>query len=65
MIARARETAWLFAQASLFTLVVPGTVVARLSLARTLSGDAIENRELDTQGLVAVGDGICAKHGRD
>ena len=36
-----------------------------LSLARTLSGGAIENRGLDTQGLVAVGDGICAKHGRD
>ncbi len=26
---------------------------------------AIENRGLDTQGLVAVGDGIFAKHGRD
>ena len=38
---------------------------ASLSLARTLSGGAIENRGMDTWGLVAAGDGICAKHGRD
>lgn len=36
-----------------------------LSLARTLSGEAFENRGFDTQGLVAVRDGICAGHGRD
>jgi hypothetical protein len=36
-----------------------------VSLARTSSGGAIENRGLDTQGLVAVRVGICAGHGRD
>ena len=40
-------------------------LINRLSPARTFSGGAIENRGVDTRGLATVGDGICAKNGRE